>query len=44
MNFVQEHAEQRMAPAQAAVAGARILRAVKLDNPAVAGWEGAMTR
>jgi hypothetical protein len=32
-----------MAPAKAAIAGARILRAPRLDNPAFAGLEGAMT-
>jgi hypothetical protein len=44
MNFTQKHAEPRMAPAKAAAVYARILRASWLDNPAMAGLEGAMTR
>lgn len=43
MQNVHEHAEPRMAPAKAANADARILRAPQLDNPASAGSEGAMT-
>jgi hypothetical protein len=44
MNFAHKHAEPRMAPAKAADAFGRILRAPRLDNPAFAGLEGAMAR
>jgi hypothetical protein len=43
MILAREHAEPRMAPVKAAIAGARILRAQRLENPAYAGLEGAMT-
>jgi hypothetical protein len=43
MRFAQTHAEPRMTPAKAAIVAARILRAPRLDNPAFAGLEGAMT-
>ena len=44
MQFVQQHAELRMAPAQAANAFGRILRAEWLEDTAKAGLEGAMAR
>jgi hypothetical protein len=44
MQFAQMYAGPRMAPAKAATIDARILRAPWLENPAMAGLEGAMTR
>jgi hypothetical protein len=43
MHFAHEHAEPRMVPVKAAIVDARILRAPRLGNPALAGLEGAMT-
>jgi len=43
MHFAHEHAEPRLAPAKAATVGARILRAPRLNYPADAGLEDAMT-
>jgi len=44
MHFAQTHAELRTAPAQAATVAARMMWAMRMNIPAFAGLEGAMTR